>query len=396
MAGILQNALNRLPSTQPTQPSHTLGWDFSGNAPQLVEQGTPQVPTYGNMPTQGGGILSEGRYTPIQLGPTPSGVDYSARHRTAPVAYDNDDGGVTNPSGASYASRDEFRDWINAGREHGYYGTIDDAINTVNTNPNSDAARATLTDFYNNAQGQPYAIQTPGLIGKVVDALGINDAGDVGQNIHNVGTTLDQSYTQPGSFDYMDTVTPSNAALDTLNTYTPERLTPEVIQAGTNDTPSAPVGGGYNPSHSDDNNDSDPGPGAQTGAETSHSGGYGGYADDTAVTDSGGSSGGGGGGTYCCTASVKQKVMNGRQLYYLHQWHHNQSKHWVNGYDVWGKWVAKNLVSKYKYFAELTLAFYEWKVNKKFTFKALQAAAIIYPGVFIAGFKKENDVCQKV
>ena len=411
---------------QPTQPSHSLGWDFSGEAPQLVEQGMPQVPTYGQQaPSQG--FVSGGRYTPIQIGTTPTGRDYSAQHR--PTTSDSDGGGNAGiPSGAEFASRQEFIDWNRAGISNGYYGTVDDAINAVNTNPNSDAARATLTDFYNNARGNPYAVQTPGTIGRIADILGVND-GEVGQNVHNVGVTLDQSYTQPGSFDYMDTVTPSNAALDSLNTY--GGLSSDTISAGTNtsapavdysdfavtpaytptptytptpvvqpeilsqapvSTPTAPPAAVHVPAYNppQDNNDSDYG-GSQTGSQTSHSGGYGGFADDAAVSDQGGGDSGGGGGTYCCTASVKQKVMTNKELYALHNWHHSQSTWWIEGYDVWGKWVAKNLVSKNKYFAHLTKAFYDWKVNNKFTFKALQAAAIIYPGVVIASLLKESS-----
>ena len=112
--------------------------------------------------------------------------------------------------------------------------------------------------------------------------------------------------------------------------------------------------------------------------------------------DDSGDSGGGGGGTYCCTASVKQKVMTNKELYALHKWHHSQSAWWINGYDVWGKWVAKNLVSKNKYFAHLTKAFYNWKVNNKFSFKALQAAMIIYPGVVMANLFTKKRVERTV
>ena len=130
--------------------------------------------------------------------------------------------------------------------------------------------------------------------------------------------------------------------------------------------------------------------GSQTGAQTSYSNDNASFADDAAVSDQGGG-GGGGGGTYCCTASVEQGVMTNRELYGLHKWHHSQSAHWITGYDIYGKWVADNLVSKYKYFAHLTKAFYDWKVNGKFTFKALQAALVIYPGVIVAGFKREKE-----
>ena len=56
--------------------------------------------------------------------------------------------------------------------------------------------------------------------------------------------------------------------------------------------PAAPPPAAVNvPDYRDDNNDSDGG--SQTGSETSHSGGYGGFADDAAVSDSGGGGGGG-------------------------------------------------------------------------------------------------------
>ena len=371
------------------KPSHTLGWDFSSGVPQLKEGFAPK-PTYGRAPTATGGI-HEGRHIPIQIGTTPTGIDYSAKYR--PAGTSMDDGGdtsPTSPSGASYASQKEFKDWVTTSAGHGYYGTIDDAINTVNTNPDSDKARAALTDFYNNVKGTPYAVKTPGLIGKIVDVLGVN-TGDVGQNVFNAGITLDQSFTQPGSFDYMDTVTPSNQALDTLNTYTPTAVTSDTISAGTSvsNQPTTDYSDFATPAptpsySSDDNDSSDDGWGGQAAASDDY-----GSIDDFggAGADVGGDSGGGGGGgTYCCTASVKQKVMTNKELYALHKWHHSQSTWWIEGYDVWGKWVAKNLVSKHKYFAHLTKAFYEWKVNGKFSFKALLAAKIIYPGVIVAGF----------
>ena len=118
-------------------------------------------------------------------------------------------------------------------------------------------------------------------------------------------------------------------------------------------------------SNNDDGGWSDPGT-SHGGA--AHGGGYGGYADDAGASNDGG--GGGGGGTYCCTASVKQKIMTNRDLFELHNWHHSQSKWWTEGYDVWGRWVAKNLVSKCKYFAKLTKAFHNWKVDGKFSCKA--------------------------
>ena len=381
------------------RPSRNLQWKQTetpqGIIPQLVDAGPRPLMPGAKLLQDRQSMMVDGRYRPTQIGETPSGIDYRRRYRQ-PIQNESSDGwdDGTSPSGAEYASRQEAKDWLKAGIDAGYYGSIDDAIDAVNTNPNDTKARAALTSFYNNAKGQPYTMQMPGLLGKLTNALGISSQDPM--NIQNVGVTLDQSFTQPGSFDYIDTVTPSDAALETLNTYTPDSLSDSDISSGYDptggvgtslDASYSDFGGGYTPStpsYSDNNNDSDGGWGGVDASPTDYGSidDFGGYGDDVS-SDSGGDSGGGG--TYCCTASVKQKVMTNKELYALHKWHHSQSKWWINGYDKWGKFIAKNLVSKYKYFAHLTKAFGEWKVKGKFSFKALQAAMIIYPGVIIAG-----------
>ena len=280
------------------------------------------------------------------------------------------DGG-TNPSGASFASPTEALAWNQAGLEHGYYGTVDDAADAARGG--NQAAINTLQSFI--ATGPTGIVETPGLIG-----LGIDAITDVREDRTNINTALGalsdtgDLYSDPGGTNS------SGYFGDDVQT-----------QQTVSDVDATSTYGDWS-GWSDDNNDSDNndgGWGGQAAADDDY-----GTVDDFggAGPDVGGDSGGGGGdGSYCCTASVKQKVMSNKELYALHKWHHSQDSWWVNGYDVWGKWVAKNLVSKHKYFAHLTKAFYNWKVNGKFTAKAAQAAVIIYPGVVIASLLKKQS-----
>ena len=100
-----------------------------------------------------------------------------------------------------------------------------------------------------------------------------------------------------------------------------------------------------------------------------------------------GEDGGGGdpepsGGTYCCTASWKRNQMTITEIKELRKWHRQQSNMWQEGYDIWGKWVADNLVAKSDWSASVVKDVYEAFINKKYTAKGLFGLAVIIPGVY--------------
>ncbi len=99
-----------------------------------------------------------------------------------------------------------------------------------------------------------------------------------------------------------------------------------------------------------------------------------------------GEDGGGGdpepSGTYCCTASWKRNQMTITEIKELRKWHRQQSNMWQEGYDIWGKWVADNLVAKSDWSASVVKDVYEAFINKKYTAKGLFGLAVIIPGVY--------------
>ena len=106
-------------------------------------------------------------------------------------------------------------------------------------------------------------------------------------------------------------------------------------------------------------------------------------------SSSGGSSAGGsGGGTYCCTKMRENgKWTSNRRVYKMHKWHFEQPQWWRDGYNVWGKVIADNLLSKDGEFsASVMNDFYEHRVNGgKFTPKAALAHVAMYPAIFAIG-----------
>tara|TARA_Y100000114_G_scaffold157207_1_gene188010 strand:+ start:409 stop:4893 length:4485 start_codon:yes stop_codon:yes gene_type:complete len=87
-------------------------------------------------------------------------------------------------------------------------------------------------------------------------------------------------------------------------------------------------------------------------------------------------------GTYCCTASWKRNQMTITEIKELRRWHRQQSSMWQEGYDIWGKWVADNLVAKSDWSASVVKDVYEAFINKKYTAKGLFGLAVIIPGVY--------------
>ena len=95
------------------------------------------------------------------------------------------------------------------------------------------------------------------------------------------------------------------------------------------------------------------------------------------------------GGTYCCTAGMRTGYMSRYKTSKLKIWHNSQSDVWRLGYDVWGKFIANNLVDKYKWAGECTEKFYQWHCNGKKSFKGLIAILFIKPiSYLIGGYKK--------
>ena len=104
------------------------------------------------------------------------------------------------------------------------------------------------------------------------------------------------------------------------------------------------------------------------------------------------SSSSGGGGTYCCTAMRKNGDWTSpKRLYRMHKWHYDQPQWWRDGYDVWGKILADNLLKeKGNVWSKIMNAFYEHRVAKKpATVKSVIADVMVYPAVFAIGMAKK-------
>jgi len=102
----------------------------------------------------------------------------------------------------------------------------------------------------------------------------------------------------------------------------------------------------------------------------------------------GGSAGGSGGGTYCCTKMRENgDWTSNRRVYKMHKWHFEQSQWWRDGYDVWGKVIANNLLKEGGvFFPSVMNEFYENRVNNgKVTVKSALAHALMYPAIFTIG-----------
>jgi len=106
-------------------------------------------------------------------------------------------------------------------------------------------------------------------------------------------------------------------------------------------------------------------------------------------SDSGSSSSSG---TYCCTAMRKNGDWTSpKRLYRMHKWHYDQPQWWRDGYDVWGKILANNLLTERgSVWSKIMNAFYEHRVAKKpATLKSMIADAMVYPAVFTIGMVKK-------
>ena len=100
------------------------------------------------------------------------------------------------------------------------------------------------------------------------------------------------------------------------------------------------------------------------------------------------SAGSSGGGTYCCTKMRDNgKWTSNRRVYKMHKWHFEQPQWWRDGYDVWGKVIADNLLNKNSDFsASVMNDFYEQRVNGgKLTAKSAIAHVVMYPAIFTIG-----------
>lgn len=102
------------------------------------------------------------------------------------------------------------------------------------------------------------------------------------------------------------------------------------------------------------------------------------------------------GGTYCCTAMVSNNKWKLKRLKKMEIWHKSQPKWWIDGYDVWGKFVAKNILRDGSgIWGKMMNAFYDRKVEgSRFTIYTLGAYIIIYSGV-IAYSLYRSSVLQK-
>jgi len=137
-------------------------------------------------------------------------------------------------------------------------------------------------------------------------------------------------------------------------------------------------GGGFSNDHSNSNaNAGIDGP-ADNAAANANAG------IDEAPGDNGGSSDG----THCCTASQKRGDMSFTEVKKLRAWHRDQSMIWQEGYDVWGKIIADNLVAKSKWQSDRVRDFYNNKIYGKKSIGSLYADIVITPISMIIGTYK--------
>ena len=106
------------------------------------------------------------------------------------------------------------------------------------------------------------------------------------------------------------------------------------------------------------------------------------------VDEAGGDNGGSSDGTHCCTAAQKRGDMTFTEVKKLRAWHRKQSIVWQEGYDVWGKIVADNLVAKSKWQSDRVRDFYYNKIYGKKSIGSLYADIVITPISMIVGTYK--------
>ena len=133
--------------------------------------------------------------------------------------------------------------------------------------------------------------------------------------------------------------------------------------------------------------DGGPDGGGASNVEASSGDTYGGeaYGYNEAAEKSNDGGGSSGGGTHCCTAANQRGDMTLLEVKKLRVWHRKQSKIWQRGYDVWGRVMADNLVSKYKWSSDRVRDFYNHKIYGKRTIGSTFADFCIYPMSIIIG-----------
>ena len=94
------------------------------------------------------------------------------------------------------------------------------------------------------------------------------------------------------------------------------------------------------------------------------------------------------GGTHCCTAAQARGDMTITEVKKLRAWHREQDMFWQEGYDVWGKVIADNLVAKSKWQSDRVRDFYDHKIYGKRTIGSIYADVVIYPMSYIIGAYK--------
>ena len=88
----------------------------------------------------------------------------------------------------------------------------------------------------------------------------------------------------------------------------------------------------------------------------SYTGGFWGGSTSSGSDDGGGSDDSGSDdGTWCCTAAFKHG-MPIRKIKELRKWHKFRSKLWQDGYDIYGHWIAQNLVKGSPFWSKVTEA----------------------------------------
>jgi len=250
---------------------------------------------------------------PYHSGPSAEGEDSSGPGN--PIG-----GGNTTANEASYLSVNEAKNAALAGYDAGYFGTVQDARQQAAAG-NQRAANA-LGGFVQRTANNPnsFGPRAPGLFGLALHAAGIgqNEHGGVTQNVQDAIYGLEASgnlYSDTNSSGYQGDTLQEQQNLSDIHAATvygnynqAPTFAPEVQTYSTRDT----IGvGGPNLTqeqadtftqqsqqanydyYQDNSSDDDHGQtdGTQTGGETSHAGGYGGFADDAATSDSGGGGG---------------------------------------------------------------------------------------------------------
>ena len=90
-------------------------------------------------------------------------------------------------------------------------------------------------------------------------------------------------------------------------------------------------------------------------------------------------------GTHCCTAAERRGDMSFTEVKKLRAWHRKQSVIWQEGYDIWGKIIADNLVAKSQWQSDRVRDFYDNKINGKYSIGALYADIVITPMSMLIG-----------